>query len=288
MITTPLRRSLGTMIVYGYPRAELADELAIARRIGATHLEILPRWQDYPDPAELRRLAAEAHLTIHSVHGCWGGQTIGAPQVDLGSLDPTVREASVAEIGACLRWTRAAGGSFLVVHPGGLADPADLLPRRAALVATLGELGDRAGELGVMLCVENMPPGVHPGSSMADLAAIVAEVASPSVALALDTGHAFIGATSQGSADPALAATTRAAGRWLATTHVHDNNGRQDVHWPPGMGGVDWDGWVAELDAIEYRGVIMLECIRHLRQHPETIDSAFLARLRKMTGLDRS
>ena len=33
---------------------------------------------------------------------------------------------------------------------------------------------------------------------------------------------------------------TLAAGSLLATTHVHDNNGRQDSHDPPGYGTVDW------------------------------------------------
>ena len=61
-ITTPIRRPLGTMIVYGYPRAELGGELAIARRIGAELLEILPDWRQYPDPRELVARAEDAGL----------------------------------------------------------------------------------------------------------------------------------------------------------------------------------------------------------------------------------
>ena len=287
-IITPIRRPLGTMIVYGYPGADLAGEMAIAQRIGATHLEILPDWRVYPDPTDLITRAADSGLTIHSAHGCWGGQTIQARQVDLASLDPTIRAESVADIRACVDWLHRAGGSFLVVHPGGLSEPADQPARRDVLVASLAALAPLAAGAGVMLCVENMPPGVHPGSSMADLAAVVAEVDSPSVALAMDTGHAFLTATHSGAVDPGLQSTTQAAGRWLATTHVHDNNGRQDVHWSPGAGGIDWDGWVRHLDAIDYRGPILLECIRHLRQHPKAIDEAFLDRLRKMTWLERS
>ncbi len=52
------------------------------------------------------------------------------------------------------------------------------------------------------------------------------------------------------------------------TTHVHDNNGRQDSHLPPGHGTIDWLAWGRDLDAIAYTGPIMLECIRHLRQRP--------------------
>ncbi len=283
-ITTPIRRPLGTMIVYGYPKAELGAELAIARTIGAELLEILPDWRAQPDPRELVIRAEDAGLAIHSAHGCWGGQSIRARQVDLGSLDSTIRLESVDDIRRCVDWLRAAGGTFLVVHPGGLSDPSETSGRRNALIDSLRTLAPIAEAAKVVVCVENMPPGVYPGSKMADLASIVDEVASPSVALAMDTGHASIASPGE----PGLVGMTLAAGRLLATTHVHDNNGRQDLHWPPGLGGIDWGEWVKHLDAIDYRGAIMLECIRHLRSHPESIDEAFLDRLRRMTGLERS
>ena len=283
-IKPPIRRKLGTMIVYGYPRAELSGELAIARKIGAELLEILPDWRTYPDPGELVARTLDAGLTIHGAHGCWGGQTIRARQVDLASLDPIILGESLDDIRRCVDWLQRAGGTFLVVHPGGLSDPTDLADRRQVLVDSLRTLATQAEAAKVVICVENMPPGVHPGSRMADLAEIVDEVASPSVALAMDTGHAYLSTPEEGG----LGAATRAAGRLLATTHVHDNNGRQDVHWPPGAGGIDWNAWVHHLDAIDYRGPILLECIRHLRSHPESIDEAFLDRLRRMTGLERS
>ncbi len=283
-INPPIRRKLGTMIVYGYPRAELSRELAIARQIGAELLEILPDWRAYPDPSELVARTRDAGLAIHSAHGCWGGQTIRARQVDLASLDPTILGESLDDLRRCVDWLHRAGGTYLVVHPGGLSDLTDFAQRRQLLIDSLKALATQAEAAKIVICVENMPPGVHPGSRMADLAEIVGEVASPSVALAMDTGHAYLSAPDQRR----LEATTLAAGRFLATTHVHDNNGRQDIHWPPGLGGIDWDEWVLDLDAIDYRGPILLECIRHLRSNPESIDEPFLDRLRRMTGLERS
>ena len=226
-ITTPIRRPLGTMIVYGYPRATLGGELAIAHRIGASLLEILPDWRAEPDPRDLVTQVRDAGLAIHSAHGCWGGQTIRARQVDLASLDPTTRAASLDDIRRCVDWVQAAEGSFLVVHPGGLSDPVDLEPRRAALVASLQDLAPLAESARVVVCVENMPPGVHPGSRMADLAAVVAEVASPAVALALDTGHAAMAeaeATDQGFD---LGATTgRRVGSWRRPTSTTTTAGK--------------------------------------------------------------
>jgi sugar phosphate isomerase/epimerase len=277
-IATAIPRPLGTMVAYGFATIDLDSDLALAHRLGASVLEIFPEWRSLPDPGVLRARVADSGLTIHSAHGCWGGQTIHADRVDLGQPDPSVHRASVADLKRCVDWLGAAGGTCLVVHPGGLSDAAQAPARRDALARGLIALADHARGSGVILCVENMPTGVHPGSRMADLFDLVAALDRPELALALDTGHAHIAATP--------AAETEAAGRLLRTTHVHDNDGRQDTHLPPGLGTLDWNAWVEALDAIDYRGPILLECIRHLRSHPDSLDDALLDRLGKLTRRD--
>ncbi|HKI19110.1 MAG TPA: sugar phosphate isomerase/epimerase family protein, partial [Isosphaeraceae bacterium] len=183
-------RLLGTMVIYGFPEQELEPELDIALGIGASLLEILPDWSRFPDPELVRKQSADRGLSIHSAHGCWGGRTIRASRVDLGSADPSVRRESVDDLKECVDWLNRAGGSCLVVHPGGLSIPSDFLSRRAALAQGLIALAEHATGAGVTICVENMPPGVHPGSRMADLADLLIELNHPRLALALDTGHA--------------------------------------------------------------------------------------------------
>jgi sugar phosphate isomerase/epimerase len=264
------------MITYGYPDIELADELTLAARLGASMLEILPEWRQFPDPALAQRQVADRGLSIHSAHGCWGGRTIRASRVDLGATDPAVRRESVDDLKRCVDWLAEAGGTCLVVHPGGLSDPADRAARRSALARGLLELGEHALAAGssVRICVENMPPGVHPGSRMTDLGELLRELAHPRLALALDTGH--------GNLTAGTAEETLAAGALLATTHVHDNNGRQDAHEPPGRGTIDWPAWGRALDTIGYTGPIMLECIRALRQDPARYRPAVLRGIARM------
>ncbi len=274
-ITPRIARPLGTMVAYGFPEKDVAHDLELARRMGATCLEILPHWKSLPDPANLRHQVEQCGLTIHSAHGSWGGQSIAAPRVDLGSLNHETRVASVDDIRRCLDWIRQAGGRHLVVHPGGLSDPDEKLRRREALIRSLEALADDAAASGVDLCVENMPPGVLPGSAMADVAEVVAAVDHPSVGLAIDTGHAHLVASAP--------AETLAAGSRLRTTHVHDNHGKQDVHLPPGHGTIDWAAWVEALDEIGYEGPVMLECIRHIRENPRRPD----ARLSRFDPFDR-
>jgi sugar phosphate isomerase/epimerase len=253
-------RSLGIMVTYGFPDIELEAELALASRLGAELLEILPEWGRLPAAARMREGAVAQGLTIHSAHGCWGRRTIRALRVDLGSTEAATHRESVEDLKRCVDWLAEAGGRCLVVHPGGLSDPMERQARRAALARGLLELAAHATGSCVRVCVENMPPGVHPGSRMAELAELLAELNHPRLALALDTGHANLTADA--------AEETHAAGSLLATTHVHDNNGRNDAHEPPGYGTIDWPAWGRALDSIAYFGPIMLECMRHLRQQP--------------------
>lgn len=268
------------MITHGYPGIKLADEFDLAARIGASLVEILPNWSANPSPAEVRRLAAERGITIHSAHGCWGGQTIKASRVDLASTERAIHRESIDDLKRCIDWLESAGGTYLVVHPGGLSHPEDLHPRRAALMHGLSELAEYANSGRTIICVENMPPGVWPGSRMGDLHELLEEIDHPRLALALDTGHARL------SADPGE--ETIAAGSRLATTHVHDNDGRRDQHLPPGEGIADWSAWRQALDGVDYHGPILLECIRALRENPERMNGRFFEVLKILTCADLS
>ena len=265
------RRLLGTMITYGYTGISLDAELDLAQRLGAEILEILPDWRALPDAGMVRQAAADRGLSIHSAHGCWGARAIKASRVDLGDTDPAVYRESADDLKRCIDWLQEAGGIFLVIHPGGLSLAESRGARRACLARGLTELADHAGGSGVVVCVENMPPGVHPGSLMGELFELLGELDRPGLGLALDTGHAHI------SAD--LCAETAAAGHLLATTHVHDNDGRRDSHDAPGRGTIDWVAWASVLDRIGYHGPIMLECIRQLREDPRVFCPEVLAPL---------
>ena len=195
-------RELGTMVAFGFPGLDFTAELALADRLGATVLEILPDWRRCPDPGALRAPVADAGLSIHSAHGCWGGQAIRAPRVDLGSCDPSTHLASVDDLKRCIDWLAEAGGRYLVIHPGGLSEPDQADARRGALARGLIELAEHARGLGLILGLENMPPGVYPGSRMADLFDLIRELDRPELALTLDTGHAHIAATAETKPSP--------------------------------------------------------------------------------------
>lgn len=258
------RWPLGIMVVCGYEQHSLSAQLDVICRLGASHVEFYPHWHTAPAAVEVARQVREAGLAVWSAHGPWGNETWGEARVDLGSPDASMRRDSVRDVRRAIEWLAAAGGRCLVVHPGVLSDAADFDRRRAALRDSLAELAPVAAEHDVWLCVENLPRGSFPGSFTAENTAIVRELGASHVGLCLDTGHANIMAD--------VASEARAAGELLRTTHVHDNDGQRDSHLLPGLGSVRWTDFSAALSEICYRGVVMLECPRFLRDNPHLIN----------------
>lgn len=112
---------------------------------------------------------------------------------------------------------------------------------------------------------------------MADLAEIVTSVGHPALGLIGDTGHARMVSSAEEE-------TMEARGGLLVSTHVHDNDGRRDLHAIPGEGVIDWPAWTGALDRVGYRGPLILECIRALRERSEADLAGLAGSLARLLG----
>ncbi len=121
------------------------------------------------------------------------------------------------------------------------------------------DLASLAEQYDVTLCIENMwqrnkISGSIVHSTCADpreLAAYVDMANSKNFAACLDVGHCCLVGV-----DPADAVHTLGHGR-LKALHLHDNDGREDMHVLPlteGTGKVDWDALLKALADIGYEG----------------------------------
>lgn len=263
LVERPMRNSrpLGMMVVHTPAGPILETDIKLAVSIGATVVEILPKWNFLPPPNEIAEKIEDAGLSIWSTHGPWGGQSIEAVRVDLSEIRPQLRQDSIDDVRRALDWSATLGAKIVVVHPGGLSDPQELTERTELLTQSLDLLSLEAEYRNLVIGLENMPRGVYPGSRMADLATIVRQIQRPSLGLVMDTGHARISGE--------IREETLAAKDLLISTHVHDNDGRADSHRPPGTGVIDWPLWFASLREIGYQGPIMLECVKALRELAE-------------------
>ena len=71
-------------------------------------------------------------------------------------------------------------------------------------------------------------------SRVGDICGLIDELDSPFVGMCLDTGHCSVFGDDPGE-------MVRLAGPRLRTLHVHDNNGKSDLHWLPYTGVIKWE-----------------------------------------------
>jgi len=196
------------------------------------------------EAAAFRRIAAANDLDL-VVHLPFGGDDLA-----VGSGDAATREASVAELQACLRAAGAVDAEKAVLHVESSGDATHLIDdgRLEPLVEAFEALDAVASECGVELCVENMlrrPPRLE------DLAALLERTA---LSLTVDTGHARC----NGRDDAETAAFVADHADAVSHFHLNDTRGPEDEHLPFGAGTVDFERILGALPA-DWTGTLTLE-----------------------------
>jgi sugar phosphate isomerase/epimerase len=175
--------------------------------------------------------------------------------VYLAHLTDSIRQASIQEVLGALETASDLGAGKVVAHPGyidGLA--VHVLDEALNLVmAALEKIWLRSSELGLMLCIENMFPGVGPFVEPEDFEPILTSF--PDMKLVLDTGHANIG----DNGGQRLLDFIHRFGPRLGHLHVSDNNGRWDEHLPVGHGNIGFKAMARALKRVGYDDTLTLE-----------------------------
>lgn len=235
----------------------------------AEHLALLPRMKDagcdfveflVPEPGELDLQETRTALTKAGL-----GVVLAArinPARDVASADTASHQAGIAYLKTCVDSAVALGATIVggpiygapLVFAGRAPAPvaeADRLARVARVVAALKEAGSHAEKHGVKLAVEplnrfetDMCNTTRQGLDL------VARVASPGVALMLDTFH-------MNMEEDDIAEAIRSAGS--AMIHFQANENHRGFI---GTGHIDWRAIAHALKAVGYEGPITLEPFR--------------------------
>lgn len=185
--------------------------------------------------------------------------------------DPAIRAAARRELhralGDAARWG-ARVANVHVLTEDGLAYAA----AKPQLVALYRELGDAAARLGLRLAIETTRP-----YAAADYLDLVAAVDHPAVGGCIDTGHThFFPELAVKRAERDSPESVRAYNDLLARLvaalgpklfHVHlDDVRRLDwrEHFVPGTGIIDWVRFFRGLEAVNYRGALVLELLYYV------------------------
>lgn len=193
---------------------------------------------DYRNKAQVSEIGywfRDSQLELHSLHSpmysddCWGKTGPGSV-VSLTEPSKPRRLQSVDEIKRAIEVSERVPFRYLVQHLGAAGEEYDDYKLEAAFSA-LEDISLFARHRGVEVLLENIPNRL----STAERLIHFLEVTHLDLGLCFDTGHAHI-------SDGFEAAWTRMQDR-VRSTHIHDNDGTNDVHYFPfsSQGGtIDW------------------------------------------------
>jgi sugar phosphate isomerase/epimerase len=168
--------------------------------------------------------------------------------VNIGSLNPRLREAAAKEITDGLNSASRMDFEVYTIHPG-FWTPIGMLDTEAvykAVHTSLSEVDRVSKDVGVKVALENMPDmPVTMGKTPDDLFSMLE---GTDLGICFDVGHAH----TAGTVDDFLAHCDK-----FINVHVHDNRGKRDEHLPIGEGSIDFKKVIADLE--DYKGRLVIE-----------------------------
>jgi sugar phosphate isomerase/epimerase len=201
-------------------------------------------------------VAAEKALAEKS--GIVVGQTHGPWEYPPKDTTEEARDTLLQHMRRAVHVTALLGAKYMVVHPltpFGTHEPEDVGEQTLAInVAFWRALMPVAHECGVTVCLENMPFHHYSHAIPADILRIIRAVDDPHFAMCLDTGHVNV------FPELDIAVEMRRVKDVLRVVHIHDNDGKDDLHQLPFFGTLDWDGFARAWHEIGFGGVFSFEC----------------------------
>ena len=169
--------------------------------------------------------------------------------INIGSLNPRMREASVKEVVNAIASASRMNMSVCTVHPGYFSN-IGMLDKQTVTAKTkesLKKIEAASKEYDVKVALENMP--AMGGAAMCRTPdELYPMLEGLELGVCFDVGHAN---------------TNKAVDAWLKhksdflNVHVHDNLGDYDAHLPIGLGNVDFKKVMAALS--DYKGLFVIE-----------------------------
>jgi len=163
--------------------------------------------------------------------------TVHAPFTDsnVASLVPEVRQMAMRRLEQSMRNASELKAEAWVMHPGQRGALTTFYPEREwrLNVEAIASLGTLAEEIGVQMCVENMPKGFSAlMNGQESFNRIYDELGWGRFKIVLDVGHA----NTTGNPSEFLDKFSEQ----IVHVHAHDNQGKWDSHEEIGKGTVNW------------------------------------------------
>jgi sugar phosphate isomerase/epimerase len=234
-----------------YPGVDkLIEAIPILADQGVTALEIglnAPEYVDYRNGSELQRLLdalSSSGVRAHSIHSPFGAQ------YDISSLDDSIHERGVDSLIDSIELASVIDADKVIVHASDHLN-GERSHRMERARGVLREMGVVAAESGIVLALENLPPG-HLGHTPEEIISLLDRTDRGSVGVCFDSGHANMSGHFMEFASALLPLAV--------TIHLHDNDGTADQHAFPGLGSIDWPGFASTYRVLECKATLIIEC----------------------------
>lgn len=226
---------------------------------------------DYRDKGQVSELGywfRDSELRCHSLHApmytddCWG-QTGPASVISITETSKPRRLAAVGEIKRALEMAEKVPFQYLIQHLGVSGEAWDEYKVDAAFSA-LEEISLFARQRGVEVLLENIPNRL----STAERLIQFNELTHLNLNFCFDTGHANIAGGVESEFELMKAR--------IRSTHVHDNNGKDDVHLFPLLAEGGSIAWKRTLELLRAGGAqipLLLE-LKDAPAFPQPIEAA--------------
>jgi len=217
---------------------------------------------DYRDSSQIGELGhwfRESEMQLHSLHSpmynddCWG-RTGPNSVVNIAEPQRMNRRAAVDEVKRALEIAEVIPFRYLIQHIGVGDDEFNDFKLEAAF-ASLEELNVFARQRGVEILLENIPNRL----SSAERLLYFLGITHLNNKFCFDVGHAHLAGSIEREFDLMKDR--------IRSTHIHDNDGRQDLHLFPGAtgGAIDWTKTMRLLRSKKDQYPLLLE----LREAPD-------------------
>src|ERR1035437_2705547 len=234
-------------------RIQQAGIPAVEIFCGRQHLD----YRDKAQIAELGHWFRESDLRLHSLHSpmytdeIWGRS---GPRAVITITEPikSKRLPMVDEIKRALEIAEVIPFRYLIQHMGVGGEEFDMHKFDAAFPA-LEELRVFASQIGVEILLENIPNELSSAERLRQFEALT----HVGLNYAFDTGHAQMGEGVEAAFDSMK--------ERIRSTHIHDNDGREDAHLFPFSGVIDWKKTMGLLRSRENQYPLLLE----LKERPD-------------------
>ncbi len=225
----------------GFVNEQLFADMA---RAGINHIEISvdKKKSEELDYTRLKEWSEKYGICLWSFHlPFWPFD-----QIDISKKE--LAEESVNYLSEYIRKASEIGIDKFIIHASGepIAE-SDRKNRMECAKKSLARLCEVAAEYGSVICVEDLPRTCL-GRSSADIEELLS--ADDRLRVCFDTNHLLM---------EEIGEFIHVLGDKIVTTHISDYDFKNERHWLPGEGEIDWQGLMSALEDVDYKGIWLYE-----------------------------